>query len=85
MIMARSERVQRMVSELRQLSDEELSELEAELLALEGEMEQAWGEEIDRRAGRALRGEETGLTREQLTSLFTMPAADARAALARMR
>jgi hypothetical protein len=50
MIMARSERVQRMVSELRQLSDEEFSELEAELLALEGEMEQAVGRR-DRSAG----------------------------------
>jgi hypothetical protein len=84
MIMARSERVQRLVSELRQLSDEELSELEAELLALDGETEQALGEEIDRRAGRVLRGEVTGLTRGQLTALFTMPAADAPAALARM-
>jgi putative addiction module component (TIGR02574 family) len=47
--------------------------------------EQAWGEEIDRRTARVLRGEETGITREQLTSLFTIPAADALALLARIR
>jgi hypothetical protein len=34
-------------------------------LAVDGEMEQALGEEIDRRADRVLRGEESGLTREQ--------------------
>ena len=74
-----------MVSELRQLSDEELTELETELLALEGDMERAWGEEIDRRAGRVLGGDESGITREQLMALFTVPAAEARAELAKMR
>jgi len=57
----------------------------AELLALEGDVERAWGEEIDRRAGRVLGGSESGITREQLMALFTVPAAQARAELAKMR
>ena len=48
-------------------------------------MERAWGEEIDRRAGRVLGGNESSITREQLMALFTVPAAEARAELAKMR
>ena len=75
--MACSERVQRMVSELRQLSDEEFSELEAE-------PELASRVEIERRAGRVVHGEETGLTREQLPS-YSQCQRPTRAALSRMR
>jgi hypothetical protein len=43
----------------------------------------AWGEEVDRRAQRALRGEAAGLSRAELGSLQAMPTEDARELLAK--
>jgi hypothetical protein len=82
--MARSERIRRMVSEIRDLSDEEFAELESELLVLDVAMERAWGEEIDRRASRVLNGETSGITRDQMMALFTLPPAEAQAQLAKI-
>lgn len=62
---ATSQRVQRILSEIRELTDEEKLELEAELLAEDAAAEQAWGAEADRRAARVLAGEATGLRRDE--------------------
>ena len=63
------------------LSEEEKAELEAELLAEDAAAGRAWGDEIDRRAQHVLRGEASGLSREEVRSLFAMSPADARARL----
>lgn len=80
--MAVSERVQQILSEVRELTDEEKAQLETELLAEDAIAEQAWGEEIDRRATRALAAGTSGLGREEVRSLFAMSPADARVRLA---
>jgi hypothetical protein len=80
--MATSQRVQRILSEVRELTDEEKRELETELLAEDAAAEQAWGAEVDRRAARVLSGEASGLRREEVRALFAMSPADARARLA---
>lgn len=77
-----SQRVQRILSEVRELTDQELLELEAELLAEDVAAGQAWGAEVDRRAARVLAGEATGLRRDEVRALFAMSPADARARLA---
>ena len=82
--MAASNRVQRILSEVRELSEEEKAELEAELFAEDAAAGKAWGEEIDRRAERVLAGEATGLSREEVRSLFAMSPTDARARLAHL-
>jgi hypothetical protein len=79
--MAASERVQRVLSDIRDLSDEEKVQLETELLAEDAIVESAWGEEIDRRAARVLTTEASGLHRDEVRSLFAMSPADARARL----
>lgn len=79
--MAVSERVQQILSDVRELTDEEKSQLETELLAEDAIAERAWGEEIDRRAARALATETTGLGRDEVRSLFAMSPADARVRL----
>lgn len=79
--MAVSERVQRILSDVRELTDEEKAQLETELLAEDAAVERAWGEEIDRRAARAHATEANGLTRDEMRSLFAMSPADARARL----
>jgi hypothetical protein len=48
--MAASDRVQRILAEVRDLSAEEKAELETELLADDATAGKAWGDEIDRRA-----------------------------------
>src|SRR5262249_10072390 len=80
--MATSQRVQRILSEVRELTDEEKLELETELLAEDAAAEQAWGAEVDRRAARVLGGEASGLCRDEVRALFAMSPADARARLA---
>ena len=77
-----SERVQRILSDVRELTEEEKAQLETELLAEDASAERVWGEEIDRRAARVLAGETSGLSRSEVRSLFAMPPADARARLA---
>jgi hypothetical protein len=79
--MAASNRVQHILSEARDLSEDEKAELEAELLAEDAAAGRAWGDEIDRRAQRVLQGEAPGLSREEMRSLFAMSPADARARL----
>jgi hypothetical protein len=80
--MVTSQRVQRILSEVRELTDEEQIELEAELLAEDVAAGQAWGAEVDRRAARMLAGEVNGLRRDEVHALFAMSPADARARLA---
>jgi hypothetical protein len=80
--MAMSERVQRILSDVRGLTDEEKIELETELRAEDAAAEQAWGVEVDRRAARVLAGEASGLRRDEVRALFAMSPADARARLA---
>ena len=82
--MAVSERVQRLVSAVRELSEDERAELDAELLVQDGEAGRAWGEEIDRRAQRVTDGEASGLDRGQVNALFAMSPTEARAELARI-
>jgi hypothetical protein len=79
--MPASNRVKHILSEVRDLSEDEKAELEAELLAEDAAAGRAWGEEIDRRAQRMLEGEPNGLSREEVRSLFAMSPADARARL----
>lgn len=62
--MATSQRVQRILSEVRELADEEKMELETELLAEDAVAEPAWGAEVGRRAARVLAGEASGLRRD---------------------
>jgi hypothetical protein len=80
--MATSQRVQRILSEVRELTDEEKMELEAALLAEAAAAEQAWGAEVDRRAARMLVGETGGLRRDELRALLAMSPTEARARLA---
>ena len=80
--MAVSERVQRILSDVRALTQEEKVQLETELLAEDVNAERAWGEEVDRRAKRVLAGETNGLSRSEVRSLLAMSPADARARLA---
>jgi hypothetical protein len=80
--MAVSARVQQILSEVRALTDEEKAQLETELLAEDAITERAWGEEIDRRATRALVAGTSGLGRKEVRSLFAMSPADARVRLA---
>lgn len=82
--MAASERVQRILSDVRKLTDEEKAQLETELLAEDAVAETSWGEEIDRRAARILAGEASGLRRDEVRSLFAMSPADARARVAEL-
>jgi hypothetical protein len=82
--MVASERVQRILSEVSELSDEEYAQLEAELLADDAVAGTSWGAEIDRRAARALGSDEPGLGRDEVRALFAMAPADARAQLARL-
>ncbi len=82
--MAASDRVRRILSEVRELSDDEKAELETELLAEDASAGKAWGEEIDRRAQRVLAGEATGIGRDEVRALFRMSPADARARLAEL-
>lgn len=80
--MAASARVRQILSDVRELSDEEKAELEVELFAEDAVIGRAWGQEVDRRAARVLAGEASGLNRDELRSLFAMPPAEARARLA---
>jgi hypothetical protein len=82
--MAASDRVQRILAEVRDLSAEEKAELETELLAEDATAGKAWGEEIDRRAQRVLAGDATGLGRDDVRALFAMSPADARTRLAQL-
>jgi len=82
--MVASERVQRILSEVRELTDAEQAELEAELLAEDATTGAAWGAEIDRRAARVLASGAAGLGREDVRALFAMSPADARARLAKL-
>ena len=82
--MASSERVQRLVEAVRQLSESERVELDAELLVQDAAIGASWGEEIDRRAHHVLGDGARGLSREQVAALFAMPPAQARAELARV-
>jgi hypothetical protein len=82
--MATSERVQQILSEVRALSDDEKTQLEAELLADDGSVGRAWGDEIDRRATRVLTTNARGLDRDEMRSLFGMDPAGARARLAEL-
>lgn len=80
--MATSQRVQRILTEVRELTDEEQLELETELIAEDAAAAKAWGTEVDRRAARVLAGETSGLRRDEVRALFAMSPADARAQLA---
>jgi hypothetical protein len=82
--MASSERVQRLVEVVRQLSDAERDELDTELLVQDATIGKLWGEEIDTRARRVLEGRARGLSREQVTAIFAMSPAQARAELAKI-
>jgi hypothetical protein len=79
--MAVSDRVQRILSDVRALTEEEKAQLETELLAQDVSAERAWGEEIDRRAARVIAGETRGLNRHEVRELFAMSPADARTRL----
>jgi hypothetical protein len=76
-----SGRVQRILAEIRELTDDEKLELETELL-VEAAAERAWGAELDRRAARVLAGEASGVCRDEVRALLAMPSSDARARLA---
>lgn len=82
--MAMSERVQQILAELRALSDDEKSQLETELLAEDVAVGRAWGEEVDRRAARALSTNARGLDRSEMRSLFAMDPVAARARLSEL-
>ena len=79
--MAASGRVQRILADVREFTDEEKTQLETELLAEDVVTGRAWGEEIDRRAARVIAAEATGIGRDEMRSLFAMSPADARARL----
>ena len=81
---ASSVRVRHILELVAELNDEERSELEAELQSQEISVGCAWGEEIDRRAERARRGESTPLSRPELTALLEMDPAEARAKLSQI-
>jgi hypothetical protein len=78
---ATSIRVRRIVDLVAELSEQERAELEAELEGQEVSVGPAWGEEIDRRATRALRGESVQLSRAQLSALLEADPTEARAQL----
>jgi hypothetical protein len=78
---AGSVRVRHIVELVAELSADERSELEAELQGDDIAVGRAWGEEIDRRAVRALRGESSSLSRPQLAALLEADPAEARAQL----
>lgn len=80
--MVASARVRQILSDVRELNDDEKAELEAELFAENATTGRAWGQEVDRRAARALAGEASGLRRDELRSLFSMSPAEARSRLA---
>lgn len=80
--MAASARVRQILSEVRELSDDEKAELEAERFAEDAAAGRGWGQEVDRRAARVLAGEASGLNRDELRSLFAMPPGEARTRLA---
>lgn len=80
--MATSKRVPRILSEIRELTDEENIELETELLAEVAAAEQAWGVEVDRRAARVLASDASGLRRDEVRALLAMSPSEARARLA---
>ncbi|MEO7734925.1 MAG: hypothetical protein ABIY55_28480 [Kofleriaceae bacterium] len=82
--MVASERVQRILSDVRELDDEEKAQLETELLAEDADVGKSWGEEVDRRAARALAADVPGLRRDEVRSLFAMAPGDARARLAEL-
>lgn len=72
--MAASARVQRILAEVRELSDAEKSDLETELLGQDVEAGAAWGEEIDRRAEQLSAGEVQPLSRDELRALLAKSA-----------
>jgi len=78
---AGSMRVRHIVELVAELSDDERFELQAELQSDEIAAGRAWGEEIDRRAARALHGESVSLSRPQLAALLETDPAEARAQL----
>ena len=78
-----SVRVRHIVELVAELSDDERSELETELQGQEIAVGRAWGEEIDRRAAHALRGQGVSLSRPQLTALLETDPLEARAQLSR--
>src|SRR5258708_5105399 len=78
---ATSTRVRHIVELVGELSEQERTELEAELEGQEVSVGPAWGEEIDRRAARALRRESAPLSRAQLTALPEATPTEARAQL----
>lgn len=80
--MATSERVQQILSDVRALSDDEKTQLEAELLAEDASVAQAWGDELDRRAARVIATDAHGLSRDEMSSLFGMDPVAARTRLA---
>jgi hypothetical protein len=81
---AGSIRVRHIVELVAELSDDERSELDAQLQGNEIAVGRAWGDEIDRRAARALRGESLSLSRPQLAVLLETDPAEARAQLAQV-
>ena len=82
--MAASDRVRRILSEVRELSEEEKAELETELLAEDATTGRARGEEVDRRAQRVLAGGAAGLSRDDVRSLFAMSPSEARTRLGQL-
>ena len=80
--MAASDRVRKILSEVRELNDAEKAELEAELLVEDVATGRAWGGEVDRRAADLLACDARGLDRDELRSLFAMPSAEARVRVA---
>jgi len=81
---ASSVRVRHIVELVAELSDEERLKLEAELGAQEASVGRAWGDEIDQRAARALRGESAPLSRTELTALLETDPTEARAQLSQV-
>ena len=76
--MAASDRVRKILSEVRELNDAE----KAELLVEDVATGRAWGGEVDRRAADLLACDARGLDRDELRSLFAMPSAEARVRVA---
>jgi hypothetical protein len=81
---AGSARVRHIVELVAELSEDERSQREAELQGDEAVVGRAWGEEVDRRAARALRAESASLSRPQLAALLETDPAEARAHIARV-
>jgi len=76
--MSASARVQKLLAEVDALSEDERTELELALLAQDPAVAQAWADEIDRRARRALGGEARGMTRSELEAVLALPPSEAR-------